>query len=681
MSDNRDALDEPDIDLPASGCLDFLLPALPVSLVGEVDRRWLRATAALLPPIPRIALELRLGGGKQQVDLHQRFCAHSADPRILERHLARTPAPPLRAARLRGFLQHWAREAADSARDRPPVYLEWDRPGDFGGVGAPGVFLPIEHPGDPDAERDRRRAAAARHAADIDLEVGPVATAAIDLLSASLAPGASLNFVGFMVGRGTALRANVRGVRPADLPLMLDRIGWTGDRDQAAALFEQLVASSDRVIVGFDFAPGLQARIGFEIILDLPTDQDRRWAEIFARLVAGGLCDQAECDMLTALPAHIYPETGTHAWPTAWMVAAMRSPKHLLPWVERRISHLKLVIAADGAVSAKAYVSAEHHWLRGAERSPSRVTPSVKPPSVSAAERATAFLVAAQGQDDLWRDFSMPGPSDEWVTAFVGHVLTGIEQERAQQAVARSVQAMLNRQRTNGGWGYNGNCPPDADSTAWALRFLDAAGHAGPAMGRARSFLLSHRFADGTFATYAPGAPMRFDDRPWSGPSDGWTGRHLCVTANAVAALQGSGSGALTSAQHATGCWEAYWWRTDTFSTALAVEVLADNAAAKDGAVRWAREKCAQLRAPFDRAWLSRILSFGDAADREAARRLLIELAAEQEPDGGWAPGAELLLPHPTDRERGARTAAYRDLRRVFTTASVLSVLKVAQPA
>ena len=39
-----------------------------------------------------------------------------------------------------------------------------------------------------------------------------------------------------------------------------------------------------------------------------------------------------------------------------------------VPWYERRLSHVKVSIGADGEVGAKAYVSAQHHWSRDARR-------------------------------------------------------------------------------------------------------------------------------------------------------------------------------------------------------------------------------------------------------------------------------------------------------------------------
>lgn len=59
------------------------------------------------------------------------------------------------------------------------------------------------------------------------------------------------------------------------------------------------------------------------------------------------------------------------------------------------------------------------------------------------------------------------GPSWAWTTACVGSTLSefgGVSDEM--------VGAILDLQHKNGGWSYNPNAPPDADSTLRALQFL-----------------------------------------------------------------------------------------------------------------------------------------------------------------------------------------------------------------
>jgi hypothetical protein len=102
---------EPNFELPSSGCLDFLWPALPEPLVGAADRAWIERAAAGLPPIPRLGLELPLGADEQGADLHQQLRAGGADAEILSRYLARGADGPLADPGLRAFLAGWTGEA------------------------------------------------------------------------------------------------------------------------------------------------------------------------------------------------------------------------------------------------------------------------------------------------------------------------------------------------------------------------------------------------------------------------------------------------------------------------------------------------------------------------------------------------------------------------------------------
>lgn len=679
MTRDGEAPAEPAFDLGAAGCLEFLWPALPEALIGKSERRWIEETVLKLPPTGGLALELQLGPGQQGADLHQRFGAGGADPDILKRYLSQAAEGPLGDPIVRTFLNDWAGDTAGLRDDLHSLYIEWDRPPPSALPAAPGVFLPVEPAGGSSLERVRRRGAAIRGSERIQPGMGDAAGAAFDLLSRSVRGGASLNYVGFMLGRAGALRVNVRGIRRSDLAPLLEGIGWRGDLASATRHFERLIDLCDRVIVGLDFAPRLQPRIGFEAILDLPPPLDPRWPGLFDYFVGEGVCTEDKRRALEALPARFFPENKGQPWPASWLVAALLSPTGFVPWVERRVSHLKLIVAGDGSVGAKAYVSARHHWTRSAPRPSPRPSSNRQPPEAflaAATDKAVGFLVGAVGQDDLWRDFSMPGASDEWVTAFVGWALTAVADERARSVAQRSLEALLLRQRADGGWGYNRLCASDSDSTAWALKFLDASNFAGPATQTARAFLLSHCQPDGGFSTYSAGAQLRFDDKPWNGPSEGWRSSHLCVAANAAGALPGMLTRLLGAGQDPDGSWRAYWWRTDVFATALAVDALAvgeSGAEACRRALDWAHRQAPLAGSAFDRAWLARMLTRGNGSDLDAARRILTGLAYEQGADGGWAAGAELLLPHPSRLDRDEGLIPYLDVRRLFTTASVVA--------
>jgi hypothetical protein len=666
---------EPDADLSPVGSLALLWPALPDGLVSPAERSRIEAAADRLAPIARVALELRLGEGRDEVDLHQFISRSEADAEALNRYLAQSDAAPAGQDLVRRFLHAWAEDAGGVRSDLDGFFLEWDRPGSSSS-GPPAIFLPVQgrHDHGSDGAGCRRRVAG--HIRRLGLADDRVA----ELLS-TIPAEISVSYVGFMLGRGDAVRVNLRGVRPDDLPRVLAGLGWPGETGPAATLFGNLVGLTGQVAVALDFAPAIRPTIGFECSLPHFPAGEPRWAELLDRLCADGLCTPEKRAALERIGARLYPEDEGQEWPASWIVAAVTAPPRFVPWFERRLSHVKVSVAADGEVTAKAYASAQHYWSRevgaGPPQSPAGAVRSDAATIEAAAERAARFLIAERQQDDFWRDFRLAnGESDEWVTAFVAFALATSGVELPAGLTAQTVSALLGRQRPEGGWGYNRISPADSDSTAWALRFLEAAGCSGPEMEPARAFLLSHLRAEGGLSTYAEATSLRFGGI--AADDSGWRSGHLCVAANAAGLIGEPLVGHLLSSQGPDGAWPAYWWRGDAFATALAAESLAPFEGAHESRARaaaWARRRAVLRPSAFDRAWLIRILAMGGAADRAQARTMALALAAEQSPDGGWDSSAEMLFPDPAETSRHEDAPIVRDERRLFTAASALLAL------
>lgn len=354
---------EPDSDLSPLGCLALLWPAVPEGLLPMAERSWLEQAAAALPAIPRLGLELPLGEEEGSADLHQFVSRSEADASILRRYLLRTEEGPLGGAALRRFLAEWA-DRSDLCEDSDGLYLEWDRPGGSSPIAAPAIFLPVEGHRDPPAKRRAARRQALARAERLQPPDQALPPDCLDALFDVLPPRASVNYLGFMTGRGGALRVNLRSLERGGLAAFLEALAWPGDREAAATHFDRLIDLADRVVVALDFAPRLLPSIGFEIVMDAPPGAEMRWNGLFDHLSGLGLCSPAKRRALEAFDSNLYPEAPDQPWPASWLLAALASPPQFVPWVERRISHLKLAIAPDGTLKAKAYVSAQHFWSR-----------------------------------------------------------------------------------------------------------------------------------------------------------------------------------------------------------------------------------------------------------------------------------------------------------------------------
>lgn len=681
MTEERAPAD-PDFDLSPAGCLALLWPAIPESIVAQDDRNWIEGMAAHMPAVPRIALEMRLGEDGGTIDVHQFISPTEGELRVLDRYLERTGKGHILGEKLRAFLMDWSENAGGLRDEIETIYLEWDQTGPDVFPEAPAVFLPLEGTGGKGRAFRHRDAALAR-IEGLRPEGATSLAALLADIRTHLPEGVTVNFVGLMLRRESPLRINLRGLRPDALPGVLKAIAWPGNVALATRHFGRLVDLADRVVIALDLDP-IQPSIGFEAVLDSMPAHEPRWAAIFDYLCDEGLCAAPKRAALESLPARLYPEGAGQPWPASWLVAAALSPSHCVPWFERRVSHLKLSIAGDGTVGAKAYVSAQHFWRRKSAPFPLRpmtVSPAVRPLEAARTD-AVSFLLAACGQDDFWRDFSLPnGPSDEWVTAFVGYALARAGDSRSAEYVRRCTAALLRRQRPSGGWGYNGFSPPDSDSTAWALKFLDATDGPASAARAAHGFLGAHLLPHGGFSTYAPGTAIRFAGDLPEGGDRGWRGGHLCVAANAAPLMKGALTACLLQGQDANGSWNAYWWKGNVFSTALAVEALAHSPEATEHRRRafvWARGIPPHSGSAFDRAWLTTLLLQGSSTDVAAAETMALGLAGEQLADGSWAPGAAMLFPSPGQKVRDPSDVPVLDERRVFTTASALIALGAA---
>ncbi|MGZ9098251.1 MAG: hypothetical protein ACXW3O_00980, partial [Brevundimonas sp.] len=311
--------------------------------MSAADRIRLEQDAADLAAVPRVALELRLGEGKDDIDLHQLFTDREADATNLRLSLAGADRAAARDDAIGAFLAAWVDNAGGLRTDVDTLFLEWDRPGGLE-KRAPAVFLPVQGRGHSDTRSADQRDRVLDHIRTHRLggkEGGRLISTVFRLIPTDL----SISFIGLMAGRADAVRINLRQIRPDDLAGVLARIGWPGDVALATDHFRRLVERTGQVAVALDFAPDLQPTIGFEALLDSPADAEPRWRGLFDHLCAAGLCTQRKRTALLEAGTVRRPEDPGQDWPAAWMAAAVRAPERFVPWFEQRLSHAKVSLS------------------------------------------------------------------------------------------------------------------------------------------------------------------------------------------------------------------------------------------------------------------------------------------------------------------------------------------------
>jgi hypothetical protein len=379
--------------------------------------------------------------------------------------------------------------------------------------------------------------------------------------------------------------------------------------------------------------------------------------------------------------------------------------------VERRAS----VVSAQ--LQSIAEVKRRLEWPRVPARA--AAASSLDSAVADAVDAGTGFLLD-RFEAGCWRDFATSaGISEDWTTGFVGWTLAHMGR-LPDPAAREAVTWLMGSQFEEGGWGYHRHVVPDADSTAWSLRFLNLAAPAEVDQGRFRQVLNRHQRPGGGFSTYAEAAPIRaFTGRDGTADFSGWCGPHPCVTAVVLLALLDltetssplfqAAYAHLLSEQRREGFWRSYWWIGPHYATAYALQVLCRvDAAANAERVRAARRWVlgAQTReggwgatpgqpaAPFFTALALQGLLAGDrtAPGDDDARSLEAPvsrgadwLLRAQEADGSWRASAWLVVPLPDEREPWARRewpietrdvgSTRNDHRRLFTTGTVLAAL------
>ena len=337
-----------------------------------------------------------------------------------------------------------------------------------------------------------------------------------------------------------------------------------------------------------------------------------------------------------------------------------------------------------------------------------------------AVARGVTWFGREQTQGGWWVDLSFLGqPSDEYVTAFVTANLAGLP--GAEQFVSRARTALLDRLRmkllmgTAAGWGWNLRMIPDADSTAWGLRAVGAAGltdsdlttpldqghlpdgeeAATTVIRQARGFLGKHLKESGVCTFMEESGVRAWAKLPSDMDCGGWFGPATCVTAAAAGpggTLLPAAVPILLAAQETNGLWRSYWWPESAYSTGLACLALNPqlHQLPITAAARWAVQR-GQSDSAFATAWRLSAVTCALKADpdneqwKRARDRMSEALFSGQLADGSWPASAEIALPAPSNRRPdyslpkvpGDSSWGVRSLDhgRTLTTASVLAAL------
>jgi hypothetical protein len=306
-----------------------------------------------LPPDSLVALETRLAPEPAPVDLAVRLTTRGQ-----ARRMAGAALPPS----VQSLLTRWA-EGQEALTRASALWLEFDlgaAPGDrlplpslcarvragWGADEVAGTLLPALH-GRPLLPLQRRL---------------------VHRALAAIPPSAELLYVFSMRSRpGRPVRLELGGGDAGELlDYLADLVPPGSATAGSLARLKQetlpLFAGVERCLLAFDVREEIQPRLGLAGRFRRLPHRQPGWEELFARLVAAGLCCPAKRDAALAISGWDSAPTAPELWPRGVEGAA---DEPLPGYLARALSHVKVVAQSSGELAAKGYLNVQ--WVEGGE--------------------------------------------------------------------------------------------------------------------------------------------------------------------------------------------------------------------------------------------------------------------------------------------------------------------------
>lgn len=661
------------------------------ALVNESSRQAIHRYIQQLPPLYWLGVEVRLGG-ENQVDLHQGIRDSSNELQLLQNFLSSTQMAGHEV--LARIVEACTDPEGSYAEVVDYMVLEFDVQASEA-MTEPGIFIAFKS----SASQQQRYGLTSEL-----LETVNFSQQTQDRVSRCFAACRTeerICHIALMLSRGSdVVRLNVEKLSQKRLSPYLAEIGYRYDTNPVQKSFASAMRYNDEIVLCLDVGAEILPRLGLECFIKHLPSEDARHSHFLNELVHLGLCEANKVDALLGCEGFLLPPNHMQQWPEDLLIESLIKPAGTFSAIERKLNHIKLSCQPDGLIDAKAYIGYKHLWLDKKQQSDSqegsdnRDSDHVEPPRAltTGIRLALEFLLANRTQGGWWCDFPTAsiGVSDEWITAYVGYVLSRLPDDKATSAAADAWRLLSCCEREQDeGWGWGKPFASDADTTSWAIRLgqnVDIT--ESDRLQSAIAFLQLHQHADGGIATYDERYFRAFHSgaAPVNHILEAWCSPHSCVTAAAVPidVVRNQALQFLRQAQESDGSWRSHWWVDPAFPTALCTQMLSEHGEPGDSdmirkAASWAtsrlfddEQKQILDQSPFIMASIARVLICADDKQYEKLISRLVEsLLQEQNRDGSWPASATLFSIFDHDNLDKIDVDEHRN----HTTATVLDLL------
>lgn len=252
--------------------------------------------------------------------------------------------------RVLAFAVEWSRETPPLRDVVHQVWLEFDAPPDSNATPIPGVFVDFIPGSNISAVIEVLDAMRGCRAT-------PDVIATLSRCIARLPARAHVGSIGWFPGRGSdAIRVCFVNVLASHLFAWLKASGWSGSYAELGDVMGVAAASvgGPNAAVGMvhlDIGAGVEPVIGLEFPFARASQLQGRLTEqsLLDALVDGALCSRGVRDALNAWPGHTIATLPHELWPSL---------------VRRQLNHIKVTVAPNRPVTAKAYLCASHRYWR-----------------------------------------------------------------------------------------------------------------------------------------------------------------------------------------------------------------------------------------------------------------------------------------------------------------------------